>query len=127
MYDDAGNFVVRIPDADLAWLTDDMVEAPVGGPGTTLLLNCRAVHGSIPNRSTKPRPLLLPVYSSADSFAYTPSPIKSPHQGDIVKGKPAKYACFDTRPCELPPDWRGGYRTAWTYQKDEERRKSTAY
>ena len=127
MYDDARNFVVRIPDADLAWLKDDMVDVPTGGPGTTILLNCRSIHGSTPNRSAKPRPLLLPVYSSADSFAYTPSPITSPHQGDIVRGQPAKFACFDTRPCELPPDWRGGYRTAWTYQKEEERRKTAAY
>jgi len=122
MYDDSGAFVVRIRDEDLAWMTPDKVVAPTGGPGTALLLNCRTVHGSMPNRSLKPRPLLLPVYSSADSFAYTPSPITSIHQGDIVRGQPARFASFDTRPCELPPDWRGGYRTAWTYQKEEEAR-----
>ncbi|BBK33603.1 ectoine hydroxylase-related dioxygenase (phytanoyl-CoA dioxygenase family) [Stella humosa] len=124
MYDDSGAFVVRIRDEDLAWMTPDKVDAPTGGPGTAILLNCRTVHGSTPNRSLKPRPLLLPVYSSADSFAYTPSPITSPHQGDIVRGQPAKYASFDTRPCELPPDWRAGYRTAWTYQKEEEARRA---
>jgi hypothetical protein len=127
MYDDAGNFVVRVRDEDLAWLGDDLIDCPTGGPGTTILLNCRTVHGSTPNRSAAPRPLLLPVYSSADSFAYTPSPITSPHQGDIVRGRPAKFASFDLRPCELPPDWRGGYRTAWTYQSEEERRRKTAY
>ncbi|MFI4986312.1 MAG: phytanoyl-CoA dioxygenase family protein [Alphaproteobacteria bacterium] len=127
MYDHDGNFVVRVRDEDLAWLKDEMIERPTGGPGTAVLLNCRTVHGSVPNRSPRPRPLLLPVYSSADSFAYTPSPITSPHQGDIVRGRPARFASFDLRPCELPPDWRAGYRTAWAYQKDEERRKAAAY
>lgn len=127
MYDDARNFVVRVRDEDLAWLEDDLIECPTGGPGTTILLNCRTVHGSMPNRSAAPRPLLLSVYSSADSFAYTPSPITSPHQGDIVRGHAARFASFDLRPCELPPDWRGGYKTAWTYQSEEERRRRQSY
>lgn len=117
MYDDAGNFVVRIRDSDLGWLKDDMIRSLTGGPGTTLLLNCRAVHGSVPNRSAAARPLLLPVYSSADSFPYTPSPIPSPHQGDIVRGKAARFASFDTRPLEMPPDWRFGYKPVWAHKK----------
>jgi ectoine hydroxylase-related dioxygenase (phytanoyl-CoA dioxygenase family) len=128
MYDEARNFVVRIRDEDLAWLQDDLVDCPTGGPGTVILLNCRTVHGSMPNRSAASRPLLLAVYSSADSFAYTPSPITSPHQGDIVRGQAARFASFDPRPCELPPDWRGGYRTPWVYQKsEEERRRQQSY
>lgn len=117
MYDDAGNFVVRIREEELAWVRDDMVVRPVGGPGTTVLLNCRTIHGSSPNRSRDPRLLLLPVYSSADSFPYTPSPIPSVHQGDIVRGKAARYASFDTRSCELPPDWRFGYKSVWQHSK----------
>jgi ectoine hydroxylase len=117
MYDDAGNFVVKIRDKELDWLTDDMIRSITGGPGTTLLLNCRAVHGSVPNRSSAARPLLLPVYSSADSFAYTPAPIPSPHQGDLVRGRPAQFASFDTRPVEMPPDWRGGYKPVWMHKK----------
>jgi hypothetical protein len=68
MYDDAGNYVVKIRDRDLGWLTQDKIRRVTGGPGTTLLLNCRAVHGSAPNKAEAARPLLLPVYSSADSF-----------------------------------------------------------
>src|SRR3546814_1681403 len=98
-----------------------MIDRPIGGPGKTILLNCRTIHVSMPNLSDDPRLLLLPVYSSADSFAYTPSPIVSSHQGDLVRGRPAQYASFDNRPCELPPDWRGGYQTAWVYQKEEEK------
>jgi ectoine hydroxylase len=121
-YDRDGKFVVRIRDEDLGWLKDDFVEHAIGGPGTTLLLHCRTVHGSLENRSPRARPLLLPVYSSADSFAYTPSPIVSPRMGDIVRGRAARQASFDTRPCELPPDFRAGYRPPWLAQQDEEQR-----
>ena len=120
MYDKGGNFVVRLREEDLAWLKDDMIKSPTGGPGTTLLLNCRAVHGSAPNKAAAARPLLLPVYSSADSFPYTPSPIPSPRQGDIVRGKAAQFACFDTRPVEMPPDWRGGFKPVWMHKKPGE-------
>jgi hypothetical protein len=117
MYDDDGNFVVKIREKDLTWLDDGMIRRLTGSPGTAILLNCRAVHGSAPNQASAARPLLLPVYSSADSFPYTPSPIPSPHQGDIVRGKAARYASFDTRPVEMPPDWRGGYKPVWAHKK----------
>jgi hypothetical protein len=119
MYDDAGNYVVKIRDSDLGWLTDDKIRRITGGPGTALLLNCRVVHGSAPNTETAARPLLLPVYSSADSFPITPSPIPSPHQGDIVRGQPARFASFDTRPVEMPPDWRGGYKPVWMHKNKD--------
>jgi len=120
MYDDAGNYVVKIRDSDLGWLSEDKIRRITGGPGTTLLLNCRAVHGSAPNKADAARPLLLPVYSSADSFPITPSPIPSPHQGDIVRGKPARFASFDTRPVEMPPDWRGGYKPVWMHKNKDQ-------
>jgi len=108
------------PQGRLRWLTEERMRRITGGPGTTLLLNCRAVHGSAPNKAAAARPLLLPVYSSADSFPYTPSPIPSPHQGDIVRGKPARFASFDTRPVEMPPDWRGGYKPVWMHKNKDE-------
>ena len=50
------------------------------------------------------RPLLLNAYSSADAFTYTANAIKSPHDGDIVRGQAARWAHHDPRPCLLPPD-----------------------
>src|SRR2546429_619670 len=43
-YDRNGNFVVHIHEEDLSWLSDDVIAQAVGGPGTTVLLNCRTVH-----------------------------------------------------------------------------------
>ena len=119
-YDAEGNFTVAIKDEELDWIEPSMLERAVGGSGTTVLVNFRVVHGSSVNRSDRARPLLLPVYSSADSFAYTAAPLPSPHSGDIVRGKPARFASFDLRPCELPPDFRGGYKPPWTLQKTNE-------
>ena len=126
MYDAAGNFVVHVRDEELGFLDDAVIEYATGGPGTTLLLNCRTVHGSAINHSQRARPLLLTVYSSADSFPYTSPSMISPHMGDIVRGRPARFASFDTRPCEVPPDWRGSYRAPWTYQQEEEARQVVA-
>ena len=119
-YDDEGRFVVAIRDEELAWVKPELIERAVGGPGTVVLINFRVVHGSSVNRSDRARPLLLSVYSSADSFAYTPAPLPSPHSGDIVRGKPARFASFDPRPCELPPDFRAGYKMPWTMMKQSE-------
>lgn len=121
LYDERGSFAVALRESDARRIDQSQVERALGGPGTTLLLNCRTIHGSTRNTSSASRPLLLPVYSSADSFCYVPSPITSPHMGDIVRGRPATHASFDLRPCELPPDWRAGYRAPWRLQQESER------
>lgn len=124
MYDEKGQFAVSLRDSEACLIKEELIERATGGPGTTILLNCRTIHGSTQNTSVAARPLLLPVYSSADSFCYVPAPITSPHMGDIVRGRPAHYASFDLRPCELPPDWRAGYRAPWSLQQDSEKMKT---
>mgnify|MGYP002403326141 CR=1 FL=1 len=113
MHDDAGTFVGIDPDVIAAIEKERLVES-LGGPGTTVLLNCRVIHGSGINRSPKPRPLLLPVYSSADSFPYTAHPLPTPRSGEIVRGKAARFASFDTTPCPLPPDWSRKKSNPWS-------------
>jgi len=113
------HFTASIADEELRWITPERTVAPTGGPGTVLLLNCRTIHGSGVNTTDRARPLLLPVYSSADSFPYTANPIPSPHSGDIVRGKAARFASFDIRPCEAPPDFRAGYTPPWAAQAGE--------
>jgi hypothetical protein len=34
-----------------------------------------------------------------------------------VRGKPARFASFDTRPVEMPPDWRFGYKPVWAHKR----------
>jgi ectoine hydroxylase-related dioxygenase (phytanoyl-CoA dioxygenase family) len=129
MYDDQGRWVLRIPEEKLP--AKEHWDYLTGPAGTLVLLNCRTVHGSLHNEAARSRPFLLNVYSSADAFAYRPNPLPNPYEGTIVRGKPARWAHHDPRPCEIPPDWSSGYVGPWTHQKQgaagEERAKTGRY
>ena len=90
-----------------------------GPAGSLTLHNCRIVHGSKPNLSEVGRPLLLNAYSSADALPYTFNPAPSKYKESIVRGKPARWAHHDPRPCILPPDWSGGYTSIFALQQEE--------
>jgi hypothetical protein len=54
---------------------------------------------------------------------YTHNPLQSKYMGAIVRGKPARWAYHDSRPCLLPPDWSGGYTSIFALQQEEDRAK----
>lgn len=116
MYDRDRNWVLRIPEQDLPDGWRRKVVDLTGPAGSLVLLSCRVIHGSAGNESERMRPLLLNVYSSADSMPYVTNPIPSDYDGLIVRGRPARFACHDPRGCELPPDWSAGYRGPWAHQ-----------
>ena len=118
MYDSNGNWVLRIPEDELpnAWREREV--ALTGPAGSLVLLNCRVIHGSAGNESQRMRPLLLNVYSSADSMPYVVNPIPSPYEGHVVRGQAARRSCHDPRGCELPPDWSRGYAGPWAHQAE---------
>ena len=91
-----------------------------GPAGSITIHNCRALHYSPPSKSREPRPLLLNCYSSADAKPYTPHPDPSAHSKEIVRGKPVKWAEHDPRPCQIPPDWSGGYSSIFAAQAGED-------
>lgn len=123
MYDRDGNWTLRIPEEALAAGWQDRVMTLTGPAGAAVLINCRTIHGSRANRSNRMRPLLLNVYSSADSMPYVVNPIPSPYEGRIVRGKPARFSCHDPRGCELPPDWSAGYAGPWAHQTGQRQDK----
>ena len=116
MYDTQGRFISRIEDHLLDWVSDDAFDELTGPAGTVFLINCRTIHGSKSNDTDRARPLLLTVYSSADAFPYRANPLPSKFDGEIVRGRPSRYAHHDPRPCEIPPDWSGGYAGPWKHQ-----------
>ncbi len=91
-----------------------------GPAGSLTIHNCRTIHGSRTNRSAQGRPLLLNTYSSADAFPYTANPLKTDMAGAIVRGEAAAWAHHDPRPCQMPPDWSGGYTSLFAVQHGEE-------
>lgn len=119
-YGSEGEWVGCLPEADEARIDVDSADYLEGPAGSVTIHNCRAIHGSKKNMSAKGRPLLLNSYSAADAFTYTANPIKSPHDGEIVRGKAALWAHHDPRPCLVPPDWSGGYTSIYALQQEEE-------
>ena len=70
LYDDSGKWAGALKDEDIDAL--DVASAVyLGGPaGSITAHNCRCVHGSAPNRASKPRPLLLCAYSSSPRHSH---------------------------------------------------------
>ena len=119
-YNDKGQWAGCLAPADASTLpgsTAVYIEAPAG---SITVHNCRTVHGSPASRRDDGRPLLLNAYASADAFPYTPYPDPSRHAGAIVRGKPARWAHHDPRPCLIPPDWSGGYTSIFAAQTGED-------
>ena len=118
-YGPDGEWVGCLQEADVARVDVGSAEYLMGPAGSVTIHNCRAIHGSKKNMSATGRPLLLNAYSAADAFTYTPNAIKSPHDGEIVRGKTALWAHHDPRPCLVPPDWSGGYTSIYALQQEE--------
>ncbi len=105
-----------IQDADLAKVNVDDAVFPIGKAGTVTVHNCRTIHGSYPNHSNHERPLLLQTYTAADAFAYTDLVRNSRHGEQLIRGKVARWARHDPRPCLVPPAKVG---TIFQAQQDE--------
>jgi ectoine hydroxylase-related dioxygenase (phytanoyl-CoA dioxygenase family) len=100
---DGETWVGCISDADLARVDVASAVFPVGPAGSITVHNCRTVHGSAPNRSNRERPLLLQTYSAADALPYTDLVRPSPHGDVLIRGKAARWARHDPRPCQIGP------------------------
>ena len=117
LYDEDGRWVGALRDVDVERAGVDAAKYPVGPAGTVTVHNCRTVHGSAPNRSDRPRPLLLQTYAAADAFAYIDLVKQSPHGEELIRGEPARWARHDPRPCLMPPT--GAYRPIFAVQQGE--------
>jgi ectoine hydroxylase len=118
-YDERGEWVGCLAAEDVARVPVDTAEYLTGPAGSVTVHNCRAVHGSRPNLSDLGRPLLLNVFSSADAFPYTANPLPSRYAGRVVRGRAARWAHHDPRPCLVPPDWSAGYTSLFALQQEE--------
>ena len=119
LYDEGDRWVGALHHADVEAAGVGAAEYPIGPAGTITVHNCRTVHGSAPNRSDRPRPLLLQTYAAADAFAYTDLVKQSPHGEELIRGEPARWARHDPRPCLMPPT--GPYRPIFAVQQGEAR------
>ena len=118
-YNDAGQWTGCLSASDASTLDTSKAVELTGAAGSLTIHNCRMLHSSMPNRSPIGRPLLLNAYSSADAMPYTPVPTPSEYYQYIVRGKAARWAHHDGRPCQIPPDWSGGYTSIFALQQEE--------
>ncbi|MGH8986318.1 MAG: phytanoyl-CoA dioxygenase family protein [Acidimicrobiia bacterium] len=114
---DGDEWVGALGDDDVERAGVERARYPVGPAGTITVHNCRTVHGSAPNASDRPRPLLLQTYAAADAFAYTDLVRRSPHGEELIRGQAARWARHDPRPCLMPPT--GPYRPIFAVQQRE--------
>ncbi|MEM7058184.1 MAG: phytanoyl-CoA dioxygenase family protein [Pseudomonadota bacterium] len=120
-YDKAGNWTGMLSDEDAATVDMDRVEYMTGKAGSITVHNARTLHYSPSSKSPLPRPLLLNCFTSADAKPYTPHPDPSAHVYETVRGEKVNWAHHDPRPCQIPPDWSGGYTSIYAAQSGEDK------
>jgi len=119
-YDAQGNWTGCLNDTDAAAIDMRDTVYLTGRAGSITAHNCRELHFSPSSKSPEPRPLLLGTYTSADARPYTPHPQPSSHAFQLVRGKAARWAHHDPRPCLIPPDWSQGYSSIYAAQARED-------
>ncbi len=85
---------------DVAWLD--------GPAGSVTVHNCAMVHGSQPNMSDRPRPLLLQTYSAVDSFPIAgigANGATGPTSGVVLGGASTQQVTVAGRAMTGAPDW----------------------
>lgn len=119
LYNNKGQWTGCLCDEDVVRLDSTRAVSLEATAGSITVHNCRTVHSSPPSMTAGGRPLLLNSFTSADAKAYMPHPDPSSHAFTVVRGKPARWARHDPRPCPLPPDWSGGYTSIFAAQAGE--------
>src|SRR5215813_7671394 len=115
--DDDGRWTGAIGPRDVTTLPVHAVTELCGPAGTVVLLHCRVVHGSATNYSSRMRPLLLNVYSSADALPITPAPTPTSKTGMLLRGHEPTHVHMEPYPARLPPRWdQVGYRSVFAAQ-----------
>ena len=119
-YDSNGVWTGQLSDADAAAIDTSDVAYLTGKAGSITVHNARTLHYSPSSKSAQPRPLLLNCFTAADAKPYTPHPDPSSHVYQVVRGEAVHWAHHDPRPCQIPPDWSGGYSSIYAAQSGED-------
>lgn len=119
-YDDKGNWTGMLSDHDAASLNLSRVRFLTGKAGSITIHNARTLHYSPASKTPIARPLLLNCYTSSDAKPYTAHPSPTQNTYKIVRGQRVIWAEHDPRPCQIPPDWTGGYSSIFAAQAGED-------
>lgn len=124
LYREDGSWGGSMAEADVAALDLSDVGWLTGPAGSVTVHNCCAVHGSEPNRSPRPRPLLLQTYSAVGSYPVMgigANGATGPSSGIVIGGQPGQLLEIDGRPMRGAPDWsRKGAPTIFGSQREDD-------
>ena len=118
-YDAEGNWTGMLSDEDAAGVDMSRVEYMTGKAGSITIHNARTLHFSPASKNPVPRPLLLNCYTSSDAKPYSAHPQPTRNTYKVVRGEHVIWAEHDPRPCQIPPDWSGGYTSIYAAQAGE--------
>ena len=124
LYGSDGSWAGAMSDDDAAGLDLDAMEYLGGPAGSVTVHNCCMVHGSMPNNSARPRPLLLQTYSALGSYPIANcgvNGVTGPNGGRICGGEATQKLTIEGRAMHVAPDWsRKGPPTIFgSQQKDD--------
>jgi ectoine hydroxylase-related dioxygenase (phytanoyl-CoA dioxygenase family) len=123
LYRPDGSWGGSMSEADVAALDLTAVAWLTGPAGSVTVHNCCMIHGSPPNRSSRPRPLLLQTYSAIDSYPVIgigANGVTGPSGGTVIGGSPTQVLEVDGRVMRGAPDWsRSGPPTIFGSQQSE--------
>lgn len=113
LYAEDGSWAGAMRDDDIATLDLDQIAWLKGPAGLVTVHNCCMVHGSVPNNSPRPRPLLLQTYSAGNSYPVGnigANSVRSGLAGTIIGGDAEMSITVEGRSMRGAPDWsqRGG-------------------
>ena len=98
---DGDRFTGRVDDGVAAGL--DRIAAPMTGKaGDLVVMHTWLAHGGGPNRSTRPRAMLICDYVAADAFALKAPAMPNRHYGRMVRGRPTRFARLKAATIEVP-------------------------
>lgn len=120
-YDAEGNWTGMLSDEDAAHVDSSRVEYMTGKAGSITVHNARTLHYSPASKNPIPRPLLLNCYTSSDAKPYTAHPQPTRNTYKVVRGEHVIWAEHDPRPCQIPPNWSGGYSSIYAAQSGEDK------
>ncbi len=108
LYDDDGSWAGSIHERDVADLDLSAMVWLRGPAGSVTVHNCCMVHGSMPNLSPRPRPLLLQTYSSVESYPVMgigANGVIGRNGGTIIGGTASQMLEIAGRAMHGAPDW----------------------
>jgi len=116
-YDEEGNWSGKLKSTDQDAIDlDNAITLPCRA-GDAIILHPLTLHSSGPNNSDCNRPYLIHGMSAADAISYTAMTWGNSHTGELIRGKPARYAHHEDMVMPLPPDWSGGYTSIFEHHR----------